>query len=234
MRSHVLLNVLTIRMVSRRPEHLHTALAKNNRHFPFQVVLYILIASRNTRIEVRVENNSPEILITRSITFLLPWGCLRGESYILNKDEDCGIVFRFATTVCSCSGGGHKCTWDCFDLNYVSIRDLLYIMTDWSHSILSDQAMCTFFSQVVCTIWDIMANKHKHVSQIVSINLGRTPIGVRRTPIGDSYVLSPEANMGKTLIGGVPNRMTPLEWGTSYLDRGMAYQSCQCVHMANY
>ena len=80
-----------------------------------------------------------------------------------------------------------------------------------------------------------MANKHKHVSQIVSINLGRTPIGVRRTPIGDSYFLGPEANLGKkTGRWTSPNRMTPPQWGTSYLDRGMAYQSYQCAHMANY
>ena len=56
----------------------------------------------------------------------------------------------------------------------------------------------------VCTIWEIMANKHNHVSQIVSINLRRTSIGVRRTPIEDSYFFSPEANLGKTPIGGRP------------------------------
>ena len=70
-----------------------------------------------------------------------------------------------------------------------------------------------------------MADKHKHVSQIVSIKIGRTPIG-------DSYFLSPEANNPDRWT--TPNWMTPPEWGTSYLDRGMAYQSCQCVHMAKY
>ena len=66
----------------------------------------------------------------------------------LNKDEDCGIVFRFATPFWSCSGGGHKCTLACFDLNYVSIRDLQHIMTDGNDSVLSDQAMCTFSAKL--------------------------------------------------------------------------------------
>ena len=76
-----------------------------------------------------------------------------------------------------------------------------------------------------------MANKHKHVSQIVSVNLGRIP----PYPDRGQLFLSPEANLWKNPIGGRPPiGWSPPEWGTSYLDRGMAYQSYQCVHMANY
>ena len=71
-----------------------------------------------------------------------------------------------------------------------------------------------------------MANKHKHVSQIVSINLGRTPIG-------DSYFLSPEANLGKTPIGG----RTPIGWRPpNEVPRTSigGWLISQCVHMTNY